>query len=132
MQHRSQRRENLVLLVGLGIAAALAAWGAVARGDDGWSWDLVPEIGLGSTLLGHAEIAATLGLRVGQFPAGWGPVAGREFGLDALQSADTTALGGWVGLAEVQGVKLRLGVMAWVDERPKADVYLRTAVPFSW
>jgi len=113
------------------LCVGLLALMQVAACADGIAWDLVPELGAGTTFAHQQQVGVTLGLKLGTFPATAPLVASKEFGVDLAQVGGLTAAGVWIGLTEVAGVKVRLGALAWKDERFDADCYLRIAKPFA-
>lgn len=105
-----------------------------AHADPLVAWDVVPELGAGMTFLHQSQVTLTLGLKAGEFGPTFPVLPGREFGVDFAQTGGCSALGAWVGLAEVEGIKVRLGALMWEDEDFQGDLYLRVAKAFavSW
>jgi len=115
----------------LAIAIALLLLTTAACQAQGIAWDLVPELGAGTTFAHQQQVGISLGLKLGTFSETVPLVAGREFGVDLAQVGGLTAGGLWLGLAEVGGVKVRLGALAWKDEGFEGDLYVRIAKPFA-
>jgi len=104
---------------------------AVATADPLVNWDVQPELGAGMTFLHQSKMTATLGLKAGTFGPTFPVLPGREFGVDFAQIGGCSALGAWVGIAEVSGVKVRAGALTWKDERFEGDLYVRIAKDFA-
>jgi len=114
----------------LAIAALLLLTCAV-RADPLVTWDVAPELGAGTTFAHQQQVTVTLGLRLGTFGPDMPAFPGREFGVDFAQTGGCSALGAWVGIAEVSGVKVRVGALTWKDEAFQGDLYVRIAKDFA-
>jgi hypothetical protein len=114
-----------------GLVSVLLVLFAFGASADGIAWDLTPELGAGMTFAHQSQVGIAMGLKLGTFPATAGPVAGREFGVDLAQVGGLTGGGAWIGLTQVAGVKVRVGVLCWKDERFEGDCYIRIAKPFA-
>jgi hypothetical protein len=105
--------------------------GWTAQADPLVVWDVAPELGAGMTFAHQQQMTVTLGLRLGTFGPEMPAFPGREFGLDFAQTGGCSALGAWVGIAEVSGVKVRVGALTWKDEAFQGDLYVRVAKAFA-
>jgi hypothetical protein len=111
----------------------LLAWSAQA--DPLVTWDVAPELGAGSTLFHGFQATVALGLKLGTTTDAFPILPNRDFGAAAVQIGDVTGGALWAGLAQVAGVKVRLGGVFWKDEttgKPTGDLLLYGAKDFSF
>ena len=107
----------------------------VCHADGLVSWDVAPELGGGSTLFHGLQATVALGLKLGTTSPEFPIVPNRDFGVAAVQIGDVTGGALWGGLAQVAGIKVRLGGVFWQDEdtgKATGDLLLYGARDFTF
>lgn len=95
-----------------------------------WDLRLVPEGGIGTTIMQSADFTVALGARIGHFPADWPLIGEREFGWDLANVEGNWATGPWIRLF---GNSVSFVGYVWQEKRHvTGDFAVRYSVPLNW
>jgi hypothetical protein len=114
------------------VAAPCPPAKTAAVAPTGIEWGLVPELGIGTTLVHSAQFTAALSLRLGRFGSEAPLVSNREFGIALGNVGASVCAGPWLGIMDIGDTRLRLGALVWKADRVTADLAVWVARPFSF